>query len=105
MDVDALRIYFPVMLVASLIFVFNYAYASVLVYSPISTSISPASPPIILIEGDYKLTFTGISRSGRGASVYTDFETYPISGWTSSGGSWSLASGGGYKGECFKWKR
>jgi len=98
MDVDGLRMCFPVVLVASLIFVFNYAYASVLVYSPISTSISPASPPIILIEGDYKLTFTGISRSGRGASVYTDFETYPISGWTSLGGSWSLANGGGYKG-------
>jgi hypothetical protein len=98
MDVDGLRMCFPVVLVASLIFVFNYAYASVLVYSPISTSISPVSPPIILIEGDYKLTFTGISRSGRGASVYTDFETYPISGWTSWGGSWSLASGGGYKG-------
>jgi len=85
MDVDALRMCFPVVLIASLIFVFNCAYASVLVYSPISTSISPASPPIILIEGDYKLTFTGISRSGRGASVYTDFETYPISGWTSRG--------------------
>jgi hypothetical protein len=98
MDVDVLRMCFPVVLVASLIFVFNYAYASVLVYSPISTSISPASPPIILIEGDYKLTFTGISRSGRGAAVYTDFETYPISGWTSWGGSWSLATGGGYKG-------
>lgn len=98
MDVDVLRMCFPVALIASLIFVFNCAYASVLVYSPASTSISPVSPPIILIEGDYKLTFTGISRSGRGASVYTDFETYPISGWTSWGGSWSLANGGGYKG-------
>uniref|UniRef100_A0A7C4FHQ1 DUF2341 domain-containing protein n=1 Tax=Ignisphaera aggregans TaxID=334771 RepID=A0A7C4FHQ1_9CREN len=37
-----------------------------------------------------------IARTGRGAVTYTDFEVYPVPGWTARGGVWSSASG--YKG-------
>jgi len=98
MDTGALKTCSTITLIVFIISSFSYSYASILVYSPASIYVSPVSPPIILEEGEYPLTFTGISRTSRGAVVYTDFETYPVQGWTSGGGAWSLAGGGGYKG-------
>jgi hypothetical protein len=37
-----------------------------------------------------------MTRTARTAIAYTDFETYPVPGWASLGGSWGLTIG--YKG-------
>jgi len=76
------------------------AQASAFVYCPMSACVSPASPPVVLLESDFPLSFTGISRT-RGAVTYTDFESYPVPGWAASGGAWSLSTSG-YKGNALR---
>jgi hypothetical protein len=74
----------------------SLAYASVFTYYPLSTSIAPTPPPVILVQTNDTLVCTGLARS-RVALYYTDFESYPVPGWTNRGGTWSLQPGG-YKG-------
>ena len=73
----------------------SIAYASVFTYYPLSTSIAPAPPPVVLVQTNDTLVCTGLARS-RVALYYTDFESYPVPGWTNRGGTWS--SQPGYKG-------
>ena len=80
---------------------FDLTYGSVFVYYPSSISLSPVSPPIILQSSDYSVSCTGLSRTNRGAITYTDFESYPVPGWTSYGGTWSNVSSG-YKGNALQ---
>jgi flagellin-like protein len=53
--------------------------------------------PQVIVSKDIE---PSLVRTGRGALVYTDFET-PPSGWTSKGGNWSIVSGG-YKGNALQ---
>jgi hypothetical protein len=73
----------------------SLAYASVFTYYPLSTSIAPTPPPVVLVQTNDTLVCTGLARS-RVALYYTDFESYPVPGWTNRGGIWSLQPG--YKG-------
>lgn len=73
----------------------SIAYASVFTYYPLSTSIAPTSPPVVLVQTNDTLVCTGLARS-RVALYYTDFESYPVPGWANRGGTWS--SQPGYKG-------
>jgi hypothetical protein len=73
----------------------SIAYASVFTYYPLSTSIAPTPPPIVLVQTNDTLVCTSLARS-RVALYYTDFESYPVPGWTNRGGTWS--SQPGYKG-------
>lgn len=73
----------------------SLAYASVFTYYPLSTSIAPTPPPVVLVQTNDTLVCTGLARS-RVALYYTDFEYYPVPGWTNMGGTWS--SQPGYKG-------
>ncbi|MCC6052121.1 MAG: hypothetical protein LM585_02660 [Fervidicoccaceae archaeon] len=73
----------------------SLAYASVFTYYPLSTSIAPVPPPVVLVQTNDTLVCTGLARS-RVALYYTDFESYPVPGWTNRGGTWSLQPG--YKG-------
>ncbi|MCC6010496.1 MAG: hypothetical protein LM588_05860 [Fervidicoccaceae archaeon] len=74
----------------------SIAYASVFTYYPLSTSIAPTPPPVVLVQTNDTLVCTGLARS-RVALYYTDFESYPVPGWTNMGGTWSLQPEG-YKG-------
>jgi hypothetical protein len=74
----------------------SIAYASVFTYYPLSISIAPVHPPVVLVQTSDTLVCTGLARS-RVALYYTDFESYPVPGWTTKGGTWSLQTGG-YKG-------
>jgi len=74
----------------------SLAYASVFTYYPLSTSIAPTPPPVVLVQTNDTLVCTSLARS-RVALYYTDFESYPVPGWTNRGGTWSLQPGG-YKG-------
>lgn len=67
-----------------------YTGASVFTYLPSIASITPTSPPITL---DYPPYIYTLERIGRTAIVYTDFETYPVSGWAADGGIWSSVGG------------
>ena len=80
---------------------FDLIYGSVFDYYPSSISLSPVSPPIILQSSDYPFSCIGLSRTYRGAITYTDFESYPVPGWTSYGGTWSNVSSG-YKGNALQ---
>ncbi|NAZ11502.1 MAG: hypothetical protein GU361_02040 [Desulfurococcales archaeon] len=73
----------------------SIAYASVFTYYPLSTSIAPTPPPVVLVQTNDTLVCTGLARS-RVALYYTDFESYPVPGWTDRGGTWSSQTG--YKG-------
>jgi len=73
----------------------SLAYASVFTYYPLSTSVAPTPPPVILVQTNDTLVCTGLARS-RVALYYTDFESYPVPGWTNIGGTWSSQQG--YKG-------
>lgn len=63
--------------------------ASTFVYYPSSLSVLPQSPPVRISLSPYMYVCTGLTRTTRAALTYTDFEYYPLSGWTSSGGVWS----------------
>ncbi|MEM2208357.1 MAG: hypothetical protein QXG17_06685 [Sulfolobales archaeon] len=67
--------------------------ASVFTYYPSSIVVNPQPPPATLEQPPFIYTCTGLSRTSRGALTYTDFEVYPVLGWTASGGDWSVASG------------
>ncbi|MEM1703493.1 MAG: hypothetical protein QXQ31_05520 [Zestosphaera sp.] len=69
------------------------ALASVFAYYPSTLTASPQPPPATLEPPPYNYACIGLTRTARGALTYTDFETYPVPGWASSGGSWSSESG------------
>jgi len=62
-------------------------HASAFVYYPASLYIQPAPPTLTFGNPPYNYTCTGLVRTSRGAVTYTDFETYPLSGWTNRGGA------------------
>ncbi|MGC9122317.1 MAG: hypothetical protein ACP5HP_05190, partial [Thermogladius sp.] len=69
--------------------------ATVFNYSPVTSRLQPTAPPVTLqgIPTTYCLL---LSRTGRGALYYTDFEQYPPQGWSDNGGDWKSTTG--YKG-------
>jgi len=73
----------------------SLVYASVFTYYPLKISVAPVPPPVILLQTDDAISCTGLVRS-RAAIYYTDLESYPVPGWASRGGIWSLQPG--YKG-------
>ncbi|MEM3640181.1 MAG: hypothetical protein QXL07_06475 [Fervidicoccaceae archaeon] len=60
------------------------------VFYKLSASSSPSRPPVIFTQPPQ--TYASIQLTSRGAITYTDFETYPLSGWNSDGGTWTLVS-------------
>ncbi|MEM1780237.1 MAG: hypothetical protein QXQ17_03680 [Desulfurococcaceae archaeon] len=76
--------------------------ASVFIYYPSTLTILPQPPPATLETLPYNYTCTALTRTSRGALTYTDFEEYPVSGWTSYGGVWGLSAGGGFKGNALR---
>ncbi|MEM4970376.1 MAG: hypothetical protein QXE01_03890 [Sulfolobales archaeon] len=77
------------------------ATAGVYSYEPARINIIPTAPPATFSTSQYSYTCTQITRTSRGALTYTDFESFP-SGFTSNGGSWSIASSAGYKGNALR---
>ncbi|MEM4622841.1 MAG: hypothetical protein QW816_02150, partial [Desulfurococcaceae archaeon] len=67
--------------------------AAVFTYYPSTITINPQPPPATLETPLYTYTCTALTRTSRGALTYTDFETYPVTGWASYGGTWSSVSG------------
>lgn len=84
-----------------LVAIIPIAYTSVFVYYPVNISVIPVHPPVIFQKSEYPFVCTQASLSSREAIIYTDFETYPLTGWTSDGGSWSLSTNG-YKGNALQ---
>ncbi|MEM4770227.1 MAG: hypothetical protein QXL49_01365 [Acidilobaceae archaeon] len=76
--------------------------ASIFSYYPSSLVIVPQPPPATLEQSQYTYTCTDLARTSRGALTNTDFEEYPISGWTNYGGNWELSTGGGFKGNALR---
>jgi len=76
--------------------------ASVFTYYPSSIAVNPQPPPATLEQPPYTYTCTGLLRTSRRALTYTDFEAYPVPGWTSYGGVWELSAGGGFKGNALR---
>lgn len=81
------------MSLATLIILVLPVLASVFVYNPATLTIAPSPPTATLETPPYNYTCTALNRVSRGALTYTDFETYPLTGWASSGGTWSSVSG------------
>ncbi|MEM4827448.1 MAG: hypothetical protein QXK07_05340, partial [Desulfurococcaceae archaeon] len=79
----------PVLLVLPLLF----SQASTFNYQPSVLELNPQPPPAILESALYDYTCTALTRTSRGALTYTDYEAYPVPGWTSYGGAWSTLSG------------
>jgi len=50
-------------------------------------NIQPVAPTLIFNNPLYDYTCTALVRTSRGAVTYTDFETYPLSGWVNRGGA------------------
>ncbi|MEM2370532.1 MAG: hypothetical protein QXH51_06485 [Candidatus Bathyarchaeia archaeon] len=63
--------------------------ASVFTYYPSTLTIAPQPPPATLEQPPYTYTCTALTRTSREALTYTDFEIYPIPGWTARGGIWN----------------
>jgi len=82
-------------LVLIVLVVAELAYGAVFTYYSAKITASPVPPPIVLGAGvsPYCVSMT---RTARTAITYTDFETYPVPGWASDGGTWGLTTG--YKG-------
>jgi len=78
------------------------ALASVFIYYPTTIGLKPQPPPATLEQPPHTYTCTALTRTSRGALTYTDFETYPVPGWTNYGGVWELSSGGGFKGNALR---
>ncbi|MEM4953395.1 MAG: hypothetical protein QXR51_04730 [Desulfurococcaceae archaeon] len=76
--------------------------AAVFTYYPSTITINPQPPPATLETPLYTYTCTALARTSRGALTYTDFEAYPVPGWTSYGGAWGLSAGGGFKGNALR---
>ncbi|MEM1668260.1 MAG: hypothetical protein QXM53_06340 [Thermofilaceae archaeon] len=90
--------FLPVLLVLPVLF----SQASTFNYQPSAFSMNPQPPPATLEAPLYTYTCTALTRTSRGALTYTDFETYPVSGWRDSGGVWGLSAGGGFKGNALR---
>ncbi|MEM5833552.1 MAG: hypothetical protein QXF04_03350, partial [Candidatus Aenigmatarchaeota archaeon] len=88
----------PVLLVLPLLF----SQASVFNYQPSVLELNPQPPSAILEPAFYDYTCTALTRTSRGALTYTDYEAYPVPGWTSYGGVWELSGGGGFKGNALR---
>jgi len=71
------------------------AYGAVFTYYTAKINASPVPPPIVLGAGVSPYCVS-MARTARAAIAYTDFETYPVPGWASYGGTWGLTTG--YKG-------
>jgi len=69
----------------------------VFVYYPVSINVNPVPPSLTFDDPPYSYTCTGLSRTSRGAITYTDFEKYPLQGWTNDGGT-NFQLVPGYKG-------
>ncbi len=86
----------PLQILASILLasmLFTQTGATVFVYNPTILTATPLPPPITLDIPPYNYICTSLLRTGRAAITYTDFEVYPVPGWSSSGGTWSLVSG------------
>ncbi|MEM0213927.1 MAG: hypothetical protein QW348_06690 [Ignisphaera sp.] len=80
----------------ALILILAVASAGTFAYSPMQLSTAPVAPPTTFQQPQTTYCIA-LTRASRGAVVYTDFETYPVPGWTSRGGSWG-STAAGYKG-------
>ncbi len=89
-------------LYALLVFSVLFSYASVFNYQPTMVALNPQPPPAVLEPPVHDYTCTALTRTSRGALTYTDFEEYPVPGWTSYGGVWELSAGGGFKGNALR---
>jgi len=65
-------------------------------------NIQPVAPTLTFSSPPYSYTCTALVRTSRGAITYTDFETYPLSGWTSRGGT-SFTLVAGHKGNALQY--
>jgi len=65
-------------------------------------NLQPIAPTLIFVNPPYDYTCTALARTSRGAITYTDFETYPLSGWTSRGGT-SFTLVAGHKGNALQY--
>ncbi|MEM1636067.1 MAG: hypothetical protein QW545_07775, partial [Thermosphaera sp.] len=88
----------PALLVLPLLF----SQASTFNYQPLSMAVDPQPPPATLEPAFYDYTCTALTRTSRGALTYTDYEAYPVPGWTSYGGVWQLSAGEGFKGNALR---
>jgi len=79
--------FFKTSIASILILYIMLTHASTFVYYPASLYLQPAPPTLAFTAPPYNYTCTGLTRTSRGAVTYTDFETYPVSGWTSRGGA------------------
>ncbi|MCS7139636.1 MAG: hypothetical protein NZ940_02895 [Candidatus Nezhaarchaeota archaeon] len=70
-----------------------FSVASVYTYYPVTVGVSPVPPTATFEPPPYYLTCVALTRTARGALNWTDFETYPVPGWASRGGIWSLGTG------------
>ncbi|ADM28125.1 hypothetical protein Igag_1321 [Ignisphaera aggregans DSM 17230] len=50
-------------------------------------NLQPVAPSLTFVSPPYGYTCTALVRTSRGAITYTDFETYPLSGWQNNGGT------------------
>ena len=69
------------------------SFASVFVYYQSALTILPQPPPATLETPPYDYACTALARTSRGALTYTDFEAYPVPGWSNSGGIWTSVAG------------
>ncbi|MEM5833625.1 MAG: hypothetical protein QXF04_03730, partial [Candidatus Aenigmatarchaeota archaeon] len=91
----------PALLVLPVLF----SQASTFNYQPSVLELNPQPPPATLEPMTWNYTFltcTALTRTSRGALTYTDYEGYPVPGWTSYGGVWELSGGGGFKGNALR---
>lgn len=80
----------------ALIVVIAIASAGTFAYSPMQLSTAPVAP-LTTFQQPPTTYCIALTRTSRGAAVYTDFETYPVPEWTSRGGSWG-STAAEYKG-------
>jgi len=79
--------FFHIFVALSLLISVTLVHASVFVYYSASLYIQPAAPTLTFSSPPHNYTCTALVRTSRGAITYTDFEAYPLSGWTNLGGS------------------
>jgi len=79
--------FFHVFVALSLLISATLVHASVFVYYPASLYLQPTAPTLTFSSPPHNFTCTALVRTSRGAITYTDFETYPVPGWTNRGGT------------------
>jgi len=79
--------FFHVFVALSLLISATLVHASVFVYYPASLYLQPAAPTLTFSSPPHNYTCIALVRTSRGAITYTDFETYPVPGWTNRGGT------------------